>query len=435
MHESNKDKPKSYLSWAIYDWANSSFATTVMAGFFPVFFSEYWTQGAKASTTTFYLGLGNSLASLIVAVLAPILGAIADHGSYKKKFLVTFAFIGCLMTANLSLIQAGHWQMAVIFYIIACIGFSGANTFYDSLLPTVASKDKVDFVSSLGYSLGYIGGGLLFLLNVIMYLKPELFNLSSSEAAIKASFIIVGVWWFVFTIPLLLFVKEEKKNELKVKRSIKVGLIEFKTTVKDLKHLPTLLTFLIAYWFYIDGVDTIIRMAIDFGTALGFSASSLIVALLLTQFVAFPAAILYSYFGKKVGVKRALLIAILAYTLIACIGAFMTKEIHFYILASSIGLFQGGIQALSRSFYTRLIPSNRNAEFFGFFNMLGKFAAILGPLLLGLVTLITDNNRVGIVSLIILFIAGGLLLKKVDLNNNDKEIENFLKAKEAQINN
>lgn len=431
-----KDNPKSYYSWAIYDWANSAFATTVMAGFFPVFFSEYWTQGAPSSKTTFYLGLGNSLASLIVAILAPILGAIADHGSYKKKFLITFAFIGCLMTANLALVHAGQWQIAILFYIFGCIGFSGANTFYDSLLPSVASEKKVDFVSSLGYGLGYIGGGLLFLVNVFMYLKPEMFNLASGEAAIKTSFIMVGIWWFLFTIPLILYVKEEKTAEdLSIRKSISTGLFEFKTTLKDLKHLPTLLTFLIAYWFYIDGVDTIVRMAVDFGTALGFPASSLIVALLLTQFVAFPAAILYSYFGKKIGIKKALLVAIIAYTLIACFGALMTKEIHFYLLASAIGLFQGGIQALSRSFYTRLIPENRNAEFFGFFNMLGKFAAILGPLLLGLVTLITDNNRFGIISLVILFIIGGLLLQKVNLDNNELEINNFIIAKNKQTKN
>jgi UMF1 family MFS transporter len=430
-----KDSPKAYISWALYDWANSAFATTVMAGFFPVFFTEYLAKGARTATTTFYLGLGNSIGSLVVAILAPILGAIADHGSYKKKFLIAFAFLGCLMTANLSLVQAGQWQLAILFYIVGSIGFSGANTFYDSLLPSVASEKKVDFISSLGFGIGYIGGGLLFAVNVLMFLKPELFNLTDGVAAIKASFIIVGIWWFVFSIPLILFVKEEKLHKgVGVGKSIKVGLKEFKTTVKDLKHLPTLLTFLIAYWFYIDGVDTIVRMAVNFGTALGFSSSSLIVALLLTQFVAFPSAILYSFFGKKVGIKKALLVAIVAYALIACLGAFMTKEFHFYLLACAIGLFQGGIQALSRSFYTRLIPANKHAEFFGFFNMLGKFAAILGPLLLGLVTLITDNNRFGIISLVILFIIGGILLAKVDLSNNDKEIANFLAAKEKQLN-
>ncbi len=434
MEKMIKDKPKAYISWAFYDWANSAFATTVMAGFFPVFFSEYWSQGVSTSTSTFYLGLGNSLGSLIVALLAPILGAIADYGNYKKKFLITFAFIGCLMSANLSLVHAGQWQFAILLYILGSIGFSGANTFYDSLLPSVASEKKVDSVSSLGFGLGYIGGGLLFLVNVLMYLKPSIFNLQSGEAAIKASFIMVGSWWFIFTIPLILYVKEEKDtNELSMKESINKGLLEFKTTIKDLKHLPTLLTFLFAYWFYIDGVDTIVRMAVNFGTSLGFSSSSLIIALLLTQFVAFPSAILYGFFANKIGIKKALLVAISAYTLIACLGALMTKEFHFYLLACAIGVFQGGIQALSRSFYTRLIPENRHAEFFGFFNMLGKFAAILGPLLLGFVTLLTDNNRFGIISLILLFIIGGVLLYKVDLTKNEEEKTNFINAKKVQL--
>lgn len=430
MNNKSKDNKKTYFSWAIYDWANSAFATTVMAGFFPVFFSSYWTEGASTATSTFYLGLGNSFGSLLVAILAPFLGAIADHGSYKKKFLVTFAFLGCLTTANLSLVHMGQWQIALILYIIACIGFSGANTFYDSLLPSVASEKKVDFVSSLGYGLGYIGGGLLFLINVLMYLNPQLFNLANETAAIKASFVMVGIWWLLFTIPLILYVKEEKnENNVTIRESINIGRKEFVSTVKSLRQLPTLLTFLIAYWFYIDGVDTIVRMSVDFGTALGFPASSLIVALLLTQFVAFPAAIGYSYFGNKIGVKKALLVAIGGYTLIAFLGAFMNKEFHFYLLAAGIGLFQGGIQALSRSFYTRLIPKNRSAEFFGFFNMLGKFAAILGPLLLGLTTLITGNNRYGIISLIILFIIGGVLLNRVDITKNEEELKQFIQKK------
>ncbi len=430
MKTNSKDNKKAYYSWAIYDWANSAFATTVMAGFFPVFFSSYWTKGASTATTTFYLGLGNSFGSLLVAILAPFLGAIADHGSYKKKFLVTFAFLGCLTTANLSLVHMGHWQFALILYILGCIGFSGANTFYDSLLPSVASEEKVDFVSSLGYGLGYIGGGLLFLINVLMYLNPQLFKLADENAAVKVSFIMVGLWWLLFTIPLILYVKEEKnENNATIRESINIGRKEFVSTVKSLRQLPTLLTFLIAYWFYIDGVDTIVRMSVDFGTSLGFPASSLIVALLLTQFVAFPAAIGYSYFGKKIGIKNALLVAIGGYTIIALLGAFMTKEFHFYLLAAGIGLFQGGIQALSRSFYTRLIPKDRSAEFFGFFNMLGKFAAILGPLLLGLTTLITKNNRYGIVSLIILFIIGGVLLYRIDISKNDEELKQFIETK------
>ena len=421
-----QDSKKEIISWSLYDWANSAFATTVMAAFFPIFFSEYWSMGQDQAVSTFFLGIANSAASLVVAVMAPFLGAIADSGSYRKKFLILLAFLGALMTSCLFLLRAGDWVLAIMFYVIACIGFSGGNTFYDSLLPCVASDKKVDFVSALGFSLGYIGGGLLFLINVLMYLKPNWFALSDSVQAVKVSFLTVGIWWLLFTIPLILFVKEENNGKnVKISDSCKIGAKNIMTTLKRLKFLKTTTLFLVAYWCYIDGVDTIIRMATDYGTALGFSSSSLIVALLITQFVAFPAALLYNIFGKKIGTKNAILVAIVAYCVIAMLGVFMTKELHFYLLAILIGLFQGGIQALSRSYYTRLIPKENSAQFFGFFNMLGKFAAIVGPFLVGFVTLITKSNRIGILSLIILFAVGGVLLLKVDESKASKEIKKF----------
>ena len=421
-----QDSKKEIISWSLYDWANSAFATTVMAAFFPIFFSEYWSLGQDASVSTFFLGIANSTASLVVAVMAPFLGAIADSGSYRKKFLIFFAFLGALMTSCLWLLKSGQWGLAILFYVVACIGFSGGNTFYDSLLPCVASDKKVDFVSALGFSLGYIGGGLLFLINVLMYLMPKMFGISSSVEAVKISFLTVGIWWLVFSIPLLLFVKEDNDGKkTKISESCKTGAKNIATTLKSLKFLKTTTLFLVAYWCYIDGVDTIIRMATDYGTSLGFSSSSLIVALLITQFVAFPAALLYNTFGKKIGTKNAILVAIVAYCIIALLGVFMTKEIHFYLLAILIGLFQGGIQALSRSYYTRLIPKDNSAQFFGFFNMLGKFAAIIGPFLVGFVTLITKSNRIGILSLILLFAVGGVLLYKVDESKAEKEIGKF----------
>ncbi len=424
-----QDSRKEIISWSLYDWANSAFATTVMAAFFPIFFSAYWSAGQDASVSTFFLGVANSTASLVVAVMAPFLGAIADSGSYRKKFLVFFAFLGALMTSCLWLLASGQWGLAILFYVAACIGFSGGNTFYDSLLTCVASDKKVDFVSALGFSLGYIGGGLLFLVNVLMYLKPELFGLADAVQAVKVSFLTVGIWWLVFSIPLILFVKEDNTGKkTKISESCRQGVVNITSTFRSLKYLKTTTLFLVAYWCYIDGVDTIIRMATDYGTALGFSSSSLIVALLITQFVAFPAALLYNTFGKKVGTKNAILVAIVAYCIIAVLGVFMTEEIHFYLLAILIGLFQGGIQALSRSYYTRLIPKENSAQFFGFFNMLGKFAAIVGPFLVGFVTLITKSNRLGILSLILLFALGGVLLSKVDEGRAGKEVAAFEKS-------
>ncbi len=424
-----KDSRKQIISWALYDWANSAFATTVMAAFFPIFFSQYWSYGGDSAASTFFLGLGNSIESLIVAVCAPVLGAIADRGSYRKRLLIFFAFLGAVMTSALYWVSIGMWPFAMTLYIIANVGFAGANTLYDSLLPSVASEKKVDFVSSLGYSLGYIGGGLLFLLNVLMYLFPSFFGLADEIAAVKVSFLMVGIWWIVFMLPLVFFVKEPEGEKISLGTAVREGFGSVRRTLSSLKNLRNTALFLVAYWCYIDGVDTIIRMATDYGTALGFSSSSLIVALLITQFVAFPSALLYNIFGHRIGVKRALLIAITGYTVIAVFGFFMTSEMQFYILAVCIGLFQGGIQALSRSYYTRLIPQEQSSQFYGFFNMLGKFAAIIGPLLLGIVTLITGEQRFGILSLILLFVIGGVLLNKVDESRIEADLEAFRRAK------
>lgn len=422
-----QDTKRSIVAWAFYDWANSAFATTVMAGFFPVFFSAYWAVGSSAAEGTFFLGLANSIGSAIIAILAPFLGSIADWGSYKKRLLAFFALLGAVMTASLYLLQMGNWPMAVVIYLFAMVGFAGGNTFYDALLPFVASEKKVDFVSSLGYSLGYIGGGLLFAVNVLMFLNPGWFSIASQEQAVKLSFVMVGIWWALFSLPIFLFVKEEKNHAaLPLGQAIKKGLSVTVNTVKSFRSLKTISFFLVAYWLYIDGVDTIIVMAVNYGSSLGFPSESLIVALLITQFVAFPSALLYALFAKKVGVRRALQVAIAAYTLIAILGFFMNKPIHFYLLAVAIGLFQGGIQALSRSYYTRLIPKGRSAEFFGFFNMLGKFASILGPLLMGLVSLATGSTRLGIVSLIILFAGGFFMLSKVDETKAEEEMAAFL---------
>lgn len=398
-----------------------------MAGFFPLFFKGYWANLDNPQESTFYLGIANSVASIIVAALAPFLGAIADKGSSKKKFLMFFAFLGVIMTGALWFVQSGNWQIAVVFYIAATVGFSGGNIFYDSLLVGVASEKKVDYVSSLGFALGYVGGGLLFAINVLMYKKPEFFGIADSTVAIRIAFISVAVWWAVFSIPVLLFVREPDIGQSEgFFSAISSGWRQIIGTLKDIRHLKVVGLFLLAYWFYIDGVDTIIKMAVDYGSALGFPSSSLITALLMVQFVAFPSALLYNMFAKKIGVKKAILVAIIAYSVITVLGFLMKEVWQFYALAICVGLFQGGIQALSRSFYTRLIPENKAAEFFGFFNMLGKFAAVIGPALMGTVTIVTKSNRFGILSILILFIAGGLLLLKVDEKEGSRIAKEYL---------
>ncbi len=421
------DNKKSIRSWAFYDWANSAFATTVMSGFFPLFFKKYWSGAENTAESTYYLGLANSVASIIVAALAPFLGAIADRGTAKKKFLLTFAFLGIIMTGGLWMVQQGQWQMAIIFYILATVGFSGGNIFYDSLLPGVASKKKVDYVSSLGFGLGYLGGGILFLINVAMYLKPEMFGIADGATAIRLSFVSVAIWWAVFSIPIMLWVEEPKIHEpVGVFKSVGLGWKQLRDTLKDIKHLKVVGLFLFAYWFYIDGVDTIVRMAVDYGATLGFPDSALISALLMVQFIAFPCALLFSWYSKKIGVKQAIMTGIVGYGIITFLGYFMTSVLHFYVLAGMIGLFQGGIQALSRSLYTRLIPVEKAAEFFGFYNMLGKFAAVIGPFMMGTITLITGNIRFGILSILVLFIIGGLLLLKVNIEEGEKMAKEYL---------
>lgn len=432
---------KGIWGWAMYDWANSAFATTVMAGFFPIFFKDYWSAGADVNVSTAQLGLANSIASLIVALMAPILGAIADKGSAKKKFLIFFAYLGALMTAGLFLVQQGDWAMAIFVYVMGIIGFSGANIFYDALLPSVTDESNIDRVSGLGFGMGYLGGGVLFALNVAMTLMPETFGLSGAGQAVRISFLSVAIWWGVFTLFTIFWVEEKQsENKLSVMDTVKAGFKQYLDTFKKIRHLQTVSIFLLAYWFYIDGVDTIIRMAVDYGMSIGFESNDLIVALLITQFVGFPAAIVFGRLGEKWGVRRSIYLAIFVYIIITFWGVLMTKPIEFYMLAIAIGCVQGGIQALSRSYYSRLIPKGQEGEFYGFYNMLGKFAAILGPLLIGVVGLTIKGtlgplastpeqqeaisqiaSRWGIGSVVILFVIGAILFKFVDEEEGKRE--------------
>ena len=429
-----KQKSKLIWGWAMYDWANSAFATTVMAGFFPIFFKQYWSIGADVNQSTAMLGFGNSIASLLVALMAPILGAIADRGSFKKKFLISFAYLGVLMTAGLYLVGKGEWVLAIFVYVMGVIGFSGANIFYDSLLPSVADESNVDSVSSLGFAMGYLGGGLLFFLNVVMTLQPTIFGLADAGEAVRWSFVSVALWWGTFTIITIAWVPEPEsgKNE-NTENSVREGFNQLYRTFQEIRHLKTVLLFLLAYWFYIDGVDTIVKMAVDYGITIGFESNDLIIALLIVQFVGFPAALIFGRLGEHWGVRPSIFLAIGVYIAVTIWGSMMREKYEFYVLAVVIGLVQGGIQALSRSYYSRLIPKNQVAEYFGFYNMLGKFAAILGPALMGVVGLIMRNllmpespsaeqliqvgqdaARWSIASIIVLFVIGAVLFYFVD---------------------
>lgn len=402
---------KATLAWAFYDWANSAFATSIMAGFFPIFFKQYWCSGVEASTSTFRLGLANSTGSLVVIFLAPLLGAMADQAGAKKKFLFFFAMLGVMMSAGLYTAPQGAWLMASLLYIFGIIGFCGGNVFYDSLLVSVASPASSDRVSALGFALGYLGGGLLFAGNVVMTLKPSLFGLADAGAAVRVSFLTVAAWWAVFSLPILLWVPEPASPARPVRQGmVAAGFRQLFTTFKEIRRLRVVLLFLAGYWLYIDALDTIIRMAVDYGLALGFASSGLIVALLITQFVGFPAALVFGRLGEKMGTKKAILLGIGIYVLVTVWAMFMETINEFYLLAVAIGLVQGGVQSLSRSLYSRLIPVDKSAEFFGFYNMLGKFAAVIGPLLMGLVGMLTGSPRLSLLAIIGLFVSGAALL-------------------------
>lgn len=401
------------IAWALCDWANSAFATTVMAGFFPIYFKQYWNVGASATESTFRLGIANGVASLIVAIMAPLIGAIADKGGARIRLLALFTVLGAAMTTSLYWIAQGEWLTAALFYVLASLGFWGGNQFYDSLLTDVVEEKDYDLASGYGYALGYLGGGVLFLINVLMVTKPAMFGIADAGEGVRISFITVGIWWVAFTIPVL-FIKEQRAAApLPFGAAIGAGLRELASTIKHLRGDRTLVWFLLAYWFYIDGVNTIIKMAVDYGLSLGLKQDSLITALLLVQFIGFPAALLFGWLGKKIGPRTGIFISIGVYTAASFYAYFLDSELEFYGLAVVIGLVQGGVQSLSRSLFGRLVPEGKSGEFFGFYNLMGKAAAILGPILTGVVALFTQDSRLAIMSIAVLFIVGATFLSRV----------------------
>jgi MFS transporter, UMF1 family len=402
------------IAWAFCDWANSAFATTVMAGFFPLYFKQFWNPGIAATESTFRLGLANGVGSFIIAIMAPIVGAIADKGRARIRLLMLFTVLGAAMTTAMYWVAKGDWVTATVLYVIASLGFWHGNQFYDSLLTDVAEERDYDLVSGYGYALGYLGGGLLFLVNVLMVTQPAMFGIADASQGVRLSFVTVGVWWVVFSIPVMLFVKESSAGTaLPAGAAIRAGLAEIAQTIRHLRGDRTLLLFLLAYWFYIDGVNTIIKMAVDYGLSLGLAQDALIKALLITQFVGFPAALAFGWLGKRIGPRAGLFIGIAVYTGAAGYAYFLDSEIEFYALAVVIGLVQGGVQSLSRSLFGRLVPAGKAGEFFGFYNLMGKAAAILGPLLTGFVALTTHNSQLAIVSVSILFVIGAAFLSRV----------------------
>jgi UMF1 family MFS transporter len=402
--------------WASYYWGNHAFTTSIITVFFPIFFKDYWSHGADVTVSTFRLGIANSIASLVVAVSAPVLGAIADRGGYAKRFLVASALFGSAMLLALHWVGQGAWQWAVAFYVLASIGYFWGNVFGDSMLVSVAAPGKLDITSAIGYFAGYLGGGLFLGLGVAMALQPQWFGLADAAAAVRVLLVLAAAWWALFSLPLVLLVPPPPRAaaHLSLLRSAREGVVQFADTFRHIRAYKPVFVFLVAYWVYIDGVNTVIQMAVDYGKSIGFGTADLILAVLLVQFVGVPAALVAGRLGERIGPRRGILIGLAVYVFVSVYATFMTRPFEFYLVAGMVGLVQGGVQLLSRSYFARLVPPERAGEFFGFYNMLGEFAAIIGPLLVGSVSYLTGSPRLSILSVILLFAAGAYLLTFVN---------------------
>ncbi|HEX7380796.1 MAG TPA: MFS transporter [Nevskiaceae bacterium] len=395
-------------SWALAAWANHAYATTVLVGFFPLFLDRYWARGVAGTTSTVFLALANGGASVAVMILAPTLGMLADRHGAKKHFLALFTLLGVLGTAALSQVGEGQWPAAVGLFAAASVGFFAAFSFLDALLMDVSDAASADRVSAFGYAIGYLGGGLIFLFDVALVLDPGFFGLAGRVAAMRVAFMTVAAWWVVFTLPLLRFVREQPS------RHVTQGWRELYATARQLAAEPQLRRFLLGYWLYIDALGTLQVMAVDYGAKLGLPSDALIKALLLVMFVSFPATLFFGWLAGRIGTRRAIYVGLAALVFVSAWSAIMHDVTQFYVMAIIVGLVQGGVQSLSRSFFARLVPAGKAGEYFGFYNFVGKFASVLGPFVIAVVVSTTGDPRFSLVPLVASFLIGGWLLSRVE---------------------
>jgi len=404
-------------AWCMYDWANSAFATTVMAALFPPFYRAMAGRaGLSSSRATAAWAYTAAAALLIIAVSAPVLGAAADYTGRRKRYMACFVGTGILATAACAILKTDAWLTASLVFIAGNVGFAGANIFYESLLPHIAAKSDLDRISSKGYALGYIGGGILMAVNACWVMRPHMFGMPDADFAVRASFVSVALWWAVFSWPLFRHVPDppgEKRNGT-TGNPLREGFTRVVGTLKELTRYRQLAVFLLAFWIYNDGISTIIKMATAYGDEIGIRLTHMVAALILTQFVGVPFTFLFGAMAGRLGAKRSLLVALAVYALISVMGFFMRTALHFYALAVMVGMVQGGSQALSRSLFAAMVPRHRATEFFGFFSTGAKFAGIVGPLLFGILSQVTGHSRFSIISLIVFFVVGAVLLCLVD---------------------
>ncbi|WP_028594088.1 MFS transporter [Paenibacillus assamensis] len=407
---------KQQRSWMMYDWANSAFATTMIAAVLPIFYQTVAASTLDKHVATSYWSFTQTTAMILVALISPVLGAVADLSQRRMAILRAFAWTGALSCVLMSLAGNGDWLLVSALFIFGTLGFSGGNTFYDSLLPSIASSEQRDELSARGYMYGYIGGGILLALNILMLEKYSWFGIPDKLAATQIVFVSVGIWWFLFSIPLFRTIKDPVEwNRKPVRFYANQGFSRVIRTIREIRRYPELLKYLLAFWFFNDGITTIISMAAIYGAQLGIGTTHLIAALLITQFVGIPFTYLFARFAKRLGSKRSLYISLSIYMIIVLLGYYMQTAVHFYMLAFMVGMVQGGSQAVARSIFSQLVPKGRESEFFGFFSLSSKVSASIGPAVFGIVGLVTGSTRLAILSILLFFIVGILLFMRVDI--------------------
>lgn len=427
-----KEYRRTWLSWALYDVGNSAFFLVIVAAVFPIFYRSIYvplhtpegatlTKEAEMALRTdsaSSLAFTAVIAMAIVAVLGPILGSIVDRTAAKKRFLAIFAAIGVAATALMFFIGPDTLLLAQVLYAVGTVGVAGSIVFYDALLPSVARKGELDRISTIGFAMGYAGSVLLLILLLVLIKKFELFGLPDEGAATRISFLAVAVWWALFCLPVLFKVPEPpaRPSDASEGNVLLAGFRQLARTFGKLRRNKQLLLFLAAFWVYIDGVGTIIKLAVPFGDALGVEEFHLIMALIITQVVGIPCALGFGRLAKRIGAKKGILMGVAGYALICIFAQFLEESWHFYVLAISVGIVQGGVQALSRSLFATMIPQAQSAEFFGFFSTMEKFAGIIGPFILAMLWKGAGDPRPGIPFIALFFVIGGLLLWRVDVD-------------------
>ena len=408
-------------AWALYDWANSAMVTIIVTAVFPIFFAQVAAEGLEPVTATRLFTGATTVGLVIIAVASPLLGTMADYGASKLRFLAGFLLLGALATALMFTITPGAWLLALVLFILANIGANGSFVFYDSLLPHVAAPEEMDRVSSSGYAIGYLGGGLLLAASLVVIQRPALVGLpAEGTLPVRLTFLVTAVWWAVFSIPLFRRIGEPpatpRRPEDVGRSTAAVAISKLRQTIGDLRQYRQAVLMLLAFLIYNDGIGTIIRLATIYGNEIGISRGAMIGALVLVQFVGVPFAFLFGWIAGRIGAKRAIFIGLLAYVAISVVGYFMRTATHFLILAVLVGTVQGGTQALSRSLFAGMIPRQKSGEFFGFFSVFEKFAGIFGPAFFLLASLAFGSTRSAILSIVIFFVVGGWLLTLVDVD-------------------